>query len=73
VLLQQLYFTRYVFELYSNFTFFKDDRINGDQIRQKEQRDLAGYAATYTTHYTQGKLNVQAKGECSSGRMPSMP
>ncbi|QRR00138.1 TonB-dependent receptor [Dyadobacter sandarakinus] len=39
----QLFYSNYNFELYSNFTFFLKDSINGDQIRQKEKRDLFGY------------------------------
>ena len=38
-----VYWSRYDFELYSNFTFFLEDSIHGDQIRQKEKRNLAGY------------------------------
>jgi len=38
-----IYFTRYDFELYSNFTFFLEDPVNGDQIKQKEERSLLGY------------------------------
>jgi len=37
-----LYYTRYNFDLYSNFTFYLNDPINGDQIRQKEFRNLYG-------------------------------
>ncbi len=33
-LTNQIFFTKYKFELYSNFTFFLNDQINGDQIRQ---------------------------------------
>ncbi|MFT7164514.1 MAG: outer membrane receptor protein involved in Fe transport, partial [Flavobacterium sp.] len=33
------------FELYSNFTFFLEDPINGDQIRQKEERSIYGMNA----------------------------
>ncbi|MCB9348373.1 MAG: TonB-dependent receptor plug domain-containing protein [Lewinellaceae bacterium] len=36
------YFTNYDFELYSNFTFFLNDPVNGDQIRQKEARNIFG-------------------------------
>ena len=36
------FYSRYDFELYSNFTFFMNDPVNGDQIRQKEQRNVAG-------------------------------
>lgn len=37
-----LYYSAYDFELYSNFTFFLNDPINGDQIRQKEKRQIIG-------------------------------
>lgn len=37
-----VFYSNYQFELYSNFTFFLDDPINGDQIRQKEIRNLYG-------------------------------
>lgn len=36
------FYSNYLFELYSNFTFFLQDPINGDQIRQKENRDIYG-------------------------------
>ncbi len=39
----QAYWTKYNFELYSNFTLFDRDSINGDQIRQKENRQIWGY------------------------------
>ncbi|MBV6647163.1 MAG: TonB-dependent receptor [Cyclobacteriaceae bacterium] len=46
------YFTRYTFELYSNFTFFLEDPINGDQIRQKEKRNIYGFETTYNRQLT---------------------
>lgn len=39
------FYSNYQFELYSNFTFFLEDPINGDQIRQKEQRSIYGMNA----------------------------
>ncbi len=39
----QLYFVNYNFELFSNFTFFLEDSINGDQIKQFEKRNIFGY------------------------------
>lgn len=39
----QFYFTRYYFELYSNFTFYLNNPILGDQIRQREFRDIYGF------------------------------
>lgn len=46
-LTSQFYFSRYLFELYSNFTFFLNDPENGDQIRQKEGRNLYGGSVNY--------------------------
>jgi len=46
-LTNQVYYTSYEFELYSNFTFFNVDPVNGDQIRQKEKRNLFGYNGSY--------------------------
>jgi hypothetical protein len=44
----QAYYSHYTFNLYSNFTFFLNDSINGDQINQTEKgRDLFGYKLTY--------------------------
>lgn len=43
----QIYFTSYNFDLISNFTYFLEDPINGDQIRQKEHRTLVGYNGSY--------------------------
>lgn len=43
----QIFYSKYQFELYSNFTFFLNDPINGDQIRQKEDRNLYGFNSNY--------------------------
>jgi len=43
----QFYFTHYTFDLYSNFTFFLNDSLNGDQIRQRERRNILGYNGSY--------------------------
>ncbi|MEJ1242231.1 TonB-dependent receptor [Chryseolinea sp. T2] len=52
VIKNQLYYTNYDFQLYSNFTFFLHDSINGDQIRQKERRHLFGYNGSFTNQGT---------------------
>ena len=36
------FYSHYDFELYSNFTFFLEDPVNGDQIKQKEDRNILG-------------------------------
>ena len=47
VLRQQAYYSRYDFSLFSNFTFFLRDSVNGDQINQTDDRHILGYTATY--------------------------
>ena len=39
--------SHYDFELFSNFTFFLEDPINGDQIKQKEDRIIVGAETAY--------------------------
>jgi len=56
-----VYLTYYDFELYSNFTFFLHDSVNGDQIRQKEKRVLGGYNASYTLNYKLGKMDTKTE------------
>jgi len=46
------FYSNYGFELYSNFTFFLEDPMNGDQIKQKELRDLYGFNTEYTKYFT---------------------
>lgn len=57
----QIYYSNYAFELYSNFTFYKEDQINGDQIRQKENRNIGGYNGTYQKEFTIGKFKTETK------------
>ena len=45
---QQLFVSQYYFDLFSNFTFFLNDPLHGDQIRQRESRLLWGYNGSYT-------------------------
>lgn len=58
----QVYFSKYQFELYSNFTFFKEDSINGDQIRQKENREILGYNGSLQKDFSIGSVQTQFKG-----------
>lgn len=57
----QFYYSRYLFTLYSNFTFFLNDPVNGDQIRQQEKRNLAGYLSEYSIGHSIGKHTAQFK------------
>ncbi|WP_375447665.1 TonB-dependent receptor [uncultured Fibrella sp.] len=73
VIKQQLFYSNYNFELYSNFTFFKEDTVNGDQIRQRERRNLFGYNGSYSTQTTLGKsewtttLGAQYRQDITNG------
>lgn len=49
-----LYYSRYVFNLYSNFTFFLDDPVNGDMINQREKRNTWGYTTTASKTWLPG-------------------
>jgi len=65
---QQLYYTYYTFDLHTNFTFFLVDTVNGDEIRQKESRNLYGYKGSYehisyigdTRLTTEGGISLRA-------------
>lgn len=39
----QGYYSRNIFNLFSNFTFFLNDPVNGDEINQAEKRNIFGY------------------------------
>lgn len=52
------FYSAYNFELFSNFTFFLEDPINGDQIRQFEDRNIFGMNAQITN--TQNFGNTEA-------------
>ena len=56
----QLYYTHYNFSLHSNFTFFLNDPVNGDQIRQREARDMLGYQFKFTNTAAPGQWNIQS-------------
>lgn len=52
------FYSYYNFELFSNFTFFLEDPINGDQIRQKEDREIFGAQSTFKYDTSIGKTEV---------------
>ena len=61
VLRNQVYYTKNKFKLYSNFTFFRFDPVNGDQIRQSENRNMIGYNSSYQKDYLLGNFKTQTK------------
>ncbi len=54
VLTNQLFYSNYNFLLFSNFTFFKEDPVNGDQIKQHENRNLWGGNTSYSLEHGNG-------------------
>lgn len=60
ILRNQIFYSKYNFELYSNFTFFKEDPINGDQIRQRENRNIVGYNGSYQKEFFIGNIKTEA-------------
>lgn len=58
---QHLFYNRITFALFSNFTFWLEDSVNGDQIRQREQREILGYKGSYHQQHRFGKLSVESQ------------
>ncbi|PPK85256.1 outer membrane receptor protein involved in Fe transport [Neolewinella xylanilytica] len=56
------YYSRYDFELFSNFTFFLEDPVNGDQIRQSEDREIFGFQSEVNHAFTTGGGEASLKG-----------
>jgi len=57
----QLYFSKYDFQLFSDFTFFLENPIYGDMIRQAESRKIYGYKNTYTHPFVLGDKKATLK------------
>lgn len=53
------FYVGYDFELFSNFTFFLNDPINGDQIRQNENRKIYGMESKYFHSYFFNHFDVE--------------
>lgn len=58
IIKNQVYYTNYHFDLHSNFTFFLNDPVNGDEIRQREGRNLVGYNGSYQKDYIIGNMKL---------------
>jgi len=50
----QAYTSRYNFKLFSNFTFFLDDPLNGDMIEQTDSRQILGLNTKYKFYHNLG-------------------
>jgi hypothetical protein len=56
----QLYYSRYIFNLYSNFTFYLTDTVNGDEINQAEKRNLFGYTSSLSKKIIYNKWTLNS-------------
>lgn len=56
IIKNKIFLNEYNFELYSNFTFFLEDPINGDQIKQKENRLIYGFNSDYNKAFSGEKI-----------------
>ncbi len=54
----QVFYNRYTFSLFSNFTFFLNDTVNGDGINQAEDRNILGFVSTLKEKRFFGKLTL---------------
>jgi hypothetical protein len=56
----QAFYSRYKFNLYSNFTFYLNDAVNGDEINQSESRNIFGYTSKLSHKYFLGNKILNA-------------
>jgi hypothetical protein len=61
ILKNQLYYSNSHFDLHTNFTFFLEDTVNGDEIRQREARNLMGYNGSYSHVSYMGKVKLSSE------------
>ncbi len=54
----QFYFSKYDFNLFSNFTFFKNDTLNGDMIQQSDDRSILGVNTKYVFNKAKNKVTL---------------
>ncbi len=52
-----IFYSKYHFDLFSNFTFFLEDSLNGDQIRQYENRIILGINTEWNASFN--NINIQ--------------
>jgi outer membrane receptor for ferrienterochelin and colicin len=57
----QVFYSRYEFELYSNFTFYLNNPEYGDQIRQKEGRSIVGLNGELSKNQLLDNSNLTGK------------
>ncbi len=56
----QIFYNRYKFSLFSDFTFFLNDPINGDEINQAEARNILGFTSKLKEKRFFGNLTLSS-------------
>jgi outer membrane cobalamin receptor len=56
----QIFASKYDFSLFSNFTFFAADSVNGDMINQRDDRLILGFNSKYVVSNNKNKLTIGA-------------
>ncbi len=56
----QVFYSRYIFNLYSNFTFYLNDPLNGDGIQQQEHRNIFGVNSKIKRQHFFGNAVLQS-------------
>lgn len=59
--LVQAYISKYDFKLYSNFTFWLNDPVNGDMIEQTDHRIIQGINTRYSFYKSLGSIRSYTK------------
>jgi outer membrane receptor protein involved in Fe transport len=57
----QAYMSTYDFKLYSNFTFYLEDPVNGDMIEQSDSRNIYGINTRYSFEKQFGKMRFLSR------------
>ncbi|MFO7669201.1 MAG: TonB-dependent receptor, partial [Bacteroidales bacterium] len=57
----QAFVSRYDFRLYSNFTLWLNDSVNGDMIEQNDHRQMMGINARYSYYRSFGRLKTYTR------------
>ncbi len=56
----QVFYSRYKFSLFSNFTFFLNNPVEGDGIHQQESRNIFGYNSKINHQYYFNNASLQS-------------
>ncbi len=56
----QAFYTKNIFSLYSDFTFFLNDPVHGDEINQAESRNMVGYLTKINRKYSYNNWTLRS-------------